>query len=53
MTLSQILAQTFDYLQTTLVFFIIVDNPITAAENLNTDLDKISQWAGGNLVGNV
>ena len=24
---------------------ITVDNPITAAENLNTDLDKISQWA--------
>ena len=30
--------------------FIIVDNPITAAENLNTDLDKISQWAATWLV---
>ena len=30
--------------------FIIIDNPITAAENLNTDLDKISQWAATWLV---
>ena len=30
--------------------FIIVDNPITVAENLNTDLDKISQWAATWLV---
>ena len=25
--------------------FIVVDNPLTAAGQLNTDLDKISQWA--------
>ena len=25
--------------------FIIVDNPVTAADSLNTDLNKISQWA--------
>ena len=30
--------------------FINVDNPITAAENVNTDLDKISQWAATWLV---
>ena len=25
--------------------FIIVDNPVTAADSLNTDLNKTSQWA--------
>lgn len=31
-------------------FFIIVNNPLTAPEILNTDLDKISQWAATWLV---
>ena len=30
--------------------FIIVDNPVTAADSLNTDLNKISQWAATWLV---
>ena len=30
--------------------FIIVDNPVTAADSLNTDLTKISQWAATWLV---
>ena len=30
--------------------FIIVDNPLTAATNLNTDLEKISRWAATWLV---
>ena len=30
--------------------FIIVDNPLTAARNLNTDLEKISRWAATWLV---
>ena len=30
--------------------FIIVDNPVTAADSLNTDLTKISQWAATGLV---
>ena len=30
--------------------FIIVDNPVTAADSLNTDLNKISQWAASWLV---
>ena len=30
--------------------FIIVDNPLIAATNLNTDLEKISRWAATWLV---
>ena len=30
--------------------FIIVDNPVIAADRLNTDLTKISQWAANWLV---
>ena len=30
--------------------FIIVENPVTAAASLNTDLDRISQWAATWLV---
>ena len=30
--------------------FIIVDNPVAAADCLNNDLDKISQWAATWLV---
>ena len=30
--------------------FIMVDNPVTAADSLNTDLNKISQWAATWLV---
>ena len=52
--ISMILFMTLDllsvYLRTILVFFIIVDNPLTAARNLNTDLEKISRWAATWLV---
>ena len=30
--------------------FVIVDNPVTAADSLNTDLTKITQWAATWLV---
>ena len=46
--ISMILFMTLDlicvYLQTILIS-LLVDNPLTAARNLNTDLEKISRWA--------
>ena len=40
-----ILAQTLDYLPMIQAFFLVVVNPDTAAETLNSDLEKITQWA--------
>ena len=45
-----ILAQTLDYLPMIQAFFLVEENPDTAAEAINSDLEKITQLANTWLV---